>query len=332
MAVADRVGIPEKYLPTGPSPPPFVPWQTAQCVSKSARPCFRTSGEAAIGLVSRPSASIRSMIRWRPIASVLGGGNSVIVWGATARPRDMSLVQGKASTVAAPAAMAAAASMPASALRFRTSDLLGSRLVQPRTDGVGLIGFAGNPHTPSILAEPGIVGWSRSQQGQAAQHHEARDRAERSEQNGQLERNDDKGWNRDNRLATGDKRPVERGIDRERETEHAAENSTEEGEDPNGTHSGAESGVDLVIRRRGEGGDFTEPCGANRTGGCGRLRRFVVDAKQMNASHATWIPSRVVSSFSSAIEMTGKFLTNSRKSRKNQANDPAVMAASTQVG
>src|SRR3989442_1756032 len=332
MAGSDRLGIPEKYLPTGPPPPPSAPWQTAQCVSKSARPCFRTSGEVAIGLLSRPSASMRSMMRWRPMASVSGGGSSIMVWGATARPRAMSWLQGMASSVTAPATRAAEASIEASALRLRTTDLLGSRLVQPRTDGVGLIGCAGNPHAPSILAEPWVVGRSRSQQGQAAQHQEARNRAERREQNGQLERDDDKGWNRDNRLAAGDERPVERGIDRERETEHAADHSSEQGENPNGTHAGAESDVDLVIWRRGIGGDLPKTCGANRSGGCGRLRRFIVDAEQINASHATCIPSRVVSSFSSAIEMTGKFLTNSRKSRKNQANDPAVMAASTQVG
>ena len=171
-----------------------------------------------------------------------------------------------------------------------------------------------------------------SQQGQAAQYQEPSDRAERGEQDGQLERDDDERWNRDNRLATGDERPVPCGIDRQREPEHAPENSTQEGENPNGAHFRSERGVDLVIRRRGVGGHFAEPVASNRAGGRGRLVRFVEDAEEIDASHATCIPSRVVSSFSSAIEMTGKFLTNSRKSRKNQAKDPAVMATSTQVG
>src|SRR5207249_7478755 len=69
---------------------------------------------------------------------------------------------------------------------------------------------------------------------------------------------------RDNRLAAGDERPVERGIDRERETEHAADHSSEQGENPNGTHAGAESGVDQVIWRRGIGGDLPKTCEIGR--------------------------------------------------------------------
>src|SRR5207247_11172036 len=115
-------------------------------------------------------------------------------------------------------------------------------------------------------------------------------------------------------------------------TDHASQDSTNERKHSNGADAWAERGVHQMIGRRSVRGHLAQPKRTNGVGGCRRLGRLVVDTEQVGARHRTCISSCVILSFSSAIDTTGKFLTNRRKSRKNKAKEPAVMPAPTHVG
>ena len=97
-----------------------------------------------------------------------------------------------------------------------------------------------------------------------AQQRHRRDRAQRAEQDGELERDHDIGRDRGDRLAAHQERPVERHPDRHAEPGGAAGEAADQREQPHRAHRLVERLLDLVVGRGGIDDQVPVPPGAER--------------------------------------------------------------------